>query len=85
MKKKIILLGISLFLIVLLSVNVYLGKGKSDNTLSPLLLQNVEALSSIENGDWIYCFMEGSIVCPITQEKVYTYRYYGVDEEGELY
>lgn len=84
MKKKIILLGISLFLIVL-SVNVYLGKGKSDNTLSPLLLQNVEALSSIENGGWIRCFMEGSVVCPITQEKVYTYRYYGVDEEGELY
>lgn len=84
MKKKIILLGISLFLIVL-SVNVYLGKGKSDNTLSPLLLQNVEALSSIENGVWIRCFMEGSVVCPITQEKVYTYRYYGVDEEGELY
>ena len=84
MKKTIILLGIVLFLIVL-SVNVYLGKGKSDNTLSPLLLQNVEALSSIENGGWIHCFREGSIVCPITQEKVYTYRYYGVDEEGELY
>ena len=47
----------------------------SDNTLSPLLLQNVEALSSIENGGWIYCFSAGSVVCPITQEKVYTYRY----------
>lgn len=84
MKKKIILLGISLFLIVL-SVNVYLGKGKSDNTLSPLLLQNVEALSSIENGGWIRCYSVGSVVCPITQEKVYIYKYLGIDEEGELY
>lgn len=53
--KKIILLGISLFLIVLLSVNVYWGKEKSDNTLSPLLLQNVEALAIGESSQSIYC------------------------------
>lgn len=84
MKKKVILLGVSL-LLAGLSAIVDLNESEEDNTLSPLLLQNVEALSSIENGGWIRCLMEGSIVCPITQEKVYTYRYYGVDEEGELY
>ena len=41
----------------------------SDNTLSPLLLQNVEALSSIENGGWFYCFSAGSVVCPIIKKK----------------
>lgn len=84
MKKKVILLGVSL-LLAGLSAIVDLNESEEDNTLSPLLLQNVEALSSIENGGWIRCLRAGSIVCPITQEKVYTYRYYGVDEEGELY
>lgn len=59
-------------LIVVVIVSGYIVKSQPSSEVSPLLLENVEALAYEESGGR-YCFGIGTVDCPFNHTKVDTY------------
>lgn len=54
--------------------------------INDVLLENVEALASVENNLPIYCEDSGSVTCPIAGEKVgAVYQGYNWEPDEETY
>ena len=64
--KKIIM---SCLIALMLLCFVWL-KNKNNNLQVDLVLSNIEALASYENGEGYFCFGTGSLDCPDNRSKV---------------
>lgn len=66
-KKKLVIV-----LIVVAIVSGYIVKSQPSSEVSPLLLENIEALARGEY-DGVYCFGIGTVDCPFNNIKVDSY------------
>lgn len=60
----------SIIVCAIIAICLYFNYNKK--TVSPLLLENIEALASGESGGDVTCIGFGTVDCPISSIKVYT-------------
>ncbi len=67
MKKKVVCMAAAVFCVC---VSLFFSENSQKEVTNDLVLENVEALAGGEGEQQVLCVGSGSVVCPVTKQKV---------------